>query len=641
MRVGRRQWIGSTVVAAAFTAAAAQAAPDRTLATLSLEELSNIEITSVSKRVERLSDAPTSVYVITSADIRRSGATKLVEALRLAPNLQVVQVHASDYSVTARGFASSAANKLLVLIDGRSVYTPLFSGVFWDVQEVMLEDVERIEVISGPGSTLWGVNAVNGVINVITREAAASEGSLVAAQAGQSGTRLSARHGSVESDFAWRLYATRTDDRHTDTQAGVAKDDAGHLTQLGLRADGAREGDRYTLQGDVYRGRYGQAPPGSISTGVPFEFGPITVSGSHLLARWERTLGQGGLQLQAYVDHTQRKVVPTYGDELTTFDLQVQHAIGPVGMHAPVWGVQIRRVWDQVDNSVYVAFLPARVVQDWASLFAQDEVALSDSLRLTIGARAEHNSYTGTEFLPTLRLAWKWSPQQLLWAAATRTVRAPSRLDHDTYVPGQPPFLLRGGPGFQSEIAKVFELGYRGQPAPGTSVSATLWQAEYERLRTQEIDFSVPFAYFANGMRSRTHGVELWGSAQLAPFWRVHAGYTRLWQDFSLEPGSSDAAGIAAAAGANPPDWWVLRNAFDLPGPVELDVALRHTGALAAPAVPAYTALDLRLGWRPLQGLDVAVTGRNLTGSGHGEFSEVSTRTQVRRAWGIEAAWRF
>jgi iron complex outermembrane receptor protein len=260
---------------------------------------------------------------------------------------------------------------------------------------------------------------------------------------------------------------------------------------------------------------------------------------------------------------------------------------------------------------------------------------------LTLGARAEHNDYTGTEFLPTLRLAWKWSPEHLLWAAATRTVRAPSRLDRDTFVPGEPPFLLRGGPDFQSEIARVYELGYRGQPAPGTSVSATLWHADYERLRTQEVDFSVPYAYFANGMRGRTHGVELWGSAQLSAFWRMHAGYSRLWQDLRLEPGSTDAPGLAAAEGANPPDWWILRNAFDLPGPVELDVVLRHVGALAAPAVPAYTVVDLRVGWRPLPALDLAVSGQDLTGSGHGEFTDVSTRTQVRRAWSVQAAWRF
>jgi iron complex outermembrane recepter protein len=643
MRVGRRKHIQSAFVACGIAAACAQAAPDPSLSTLSLEELSNIEITSVSKRSERLSDAPTSVFVITAADIRRSGAARLVEVLRLAPNLHVAGVSATDYTVTARGFASSSANKLLVLVDGRSVYSPLFSGVFWDVQEVMLEDVDRIEVISGPGSTLWGVNAVNGVINVITRSAASSEGSLVAARAGEEGSHLSARYGGAASeDFAWRLYATRTDDRRTETQAGVRKDDAGHLTQAGLRADGQLASGRFTLQGDIYGGRYGQPAPGSIATGEPFELGPITLSGAHLLSRWERALdGGGSLQVQGYVDQTRREVVPTFDDRQTTLDLQLQHAVAPVGMHNLVWGVQWRRGWDHVDNSTYVAFLPARRIEDWASLFAQDEVSLGQSLRLTLGARAEHNDYTGTEFLPTLRLAWKWSPEQLLWASATRTVRAPSRLDRDTFVPGQPTFLLRGGPDFQAEIARVYELGYRGQPAPDTSVSATVWHADYERLRTQEVDFSVPFAYFANGMRGSTRGVELWGSAQLASFWRVHAGYSRLWQDLSLVPGSTDVAGLAAAEGANPPDWWILRNAFDLPGAVELDVVLRHVGALAAPAVPAYTVADLRVDWRPMPALDLAVSGQNLMGRGHGEFTDVSTRTQLRRAWSVQAAWRF
>ena len=643
MRVGRRLFIRSTFVSCGFTAAIAPAAPDASLSSLSLEELSNIEITSVSKRTERLSDAPTSVFVITAADIRRSGATRLVEALRLAPNLHVAQVSAGDYTVTARGFASSSANKLLVLVDGRSVYSPLFSGVFWDVQEVVLEDVDRIEVISGPGSTLWGVNAVNGVINVITREAASGEGSLVSASVGEAGSHVSLRHGRAAGDgFAWRLYATRTDDRHTETQAGEPVNDTGHLTQAGLRADGALAGGRFTLQGDLYGGRHAQPAPGTIVTGVPFELGPITVSGSHLLARWQQGFEGGGrVQVQGYVDQTRREVVPTFDDRQTTLDLQLQHALAPIGPHELVWGMQWRRGWDHIDNSSYVAFLPARLIDDRASQFAQDEVTLSPTLRLTVGARAERNDYTGTEFLPTLRLAWKATPQQLLWAAATRTVRAPSRLDRDAYVPGEPPFLLRGGPGFLSEIAQVYEIGYRGQPAPQTSLSATVWHADYQRLRTQEIDFSVPYVYFANGMRGSTHGVELWGSAQLTSLWRLHAGYTRLWQDLKLQPGSNDAAGLAIAQGANPPDWWILRSSFDLPGPMELDLALRHVGALATPAVPAYTVVDLRWGFRPMRGLDLAVTGQNLTGQGHGEFSDVGTRAQLRRAWSVQAAWRF
>jgi iron complex outermembrane receptor protein len=640
-----RRRIGFLAAAAAAfgtTLCAAQPAQDLRLSELSLEELSNIEITSVSKRAERLSDAPTSVFVITSEDIRRSGATSLPEALRLAPNLQVARAYAKGYAISARGFNSSTANKLLVLIDGRSVYTPLYSGVFWDVQDVMLEDVERIEVISGPGGTLWGVNAVNGVINVITRGAAASQGGLVALGAGNDESRASARFGARTAEgLAWRLYATRTDLRSTETEAGTSVNDAGHHTQVGLRADAQRGADRFMLQAEAYRGRR-DPPLQDTDSGTQIDYGPITASGAHVPGLWERRLAGGAsVQLQAYVDRTKRNIVPILSDTQDTLDLQFQHSPGPIGTHTPVWGLQYRGGRDRVDNSIYIAFLPARLNQNWASLFAQDEIALADNLRLTLGARVEHNDYTGIEFLPTARLAWKWAPQQLLWAAASRTVRAPSRLDRDTFVPGQPPYQLRGGPNFQSELANVVELGYRGQPAPNTSLSATVFHADYDRLRTLQIDFSVPDVVLANGMEGHVRGLELWGSFQAMPSWRLHAGFSRLWQDLRLKPGSTDTGAVATAEGANPAYWWTLRSSLDLGPQTEFDLILRHVARLSNPDVPRYTALDMRLGWRPRPGVELSLSGQNLLGDGHGEFGDVSTRTQFKRALFAKAEWRF
>lgn len=630
---------------AALTAAPSVAQPraDQRLADLSLEELSQLEITSVSKRAERLSGAPTSVYVISAADIRRSGATHLAEALRLAPNLQVARVYNQGHTVSARGFNGSSANKLLVLIDGRSVYSPLFSGVFWDAQEVMLEDVERIEVISGPGSTLWGVNAVNGVINVITRAAAESQGNLLALAAGSREARVSARHGAaLGSGGAWRLYATHSDLRHTETADGTRVDDAGHLSQVGVRADLPRGADRFTLQAEAYRGRREQPAPGSISTGVPIERGPITLSGAHVLGRWERRLDAGAsFELQAYVDHTERDVVPTFADTQDIVDLQAQYTAAPAGRHQAVWGAQVRAGRDRLGNSVYVAFLPQRLDQRWASLFAQDEIALADNLRLTLGLRAERNSYTGTEFLPTARLAWQWAPQQLLWLAASRTVRAPSRLDRDIFVPGQPPFLLRGGPDVRSETARVYELGYRGQPTPRTTLSATVYRAEYDHLRTLQIDPGFTYFFIANGMQGRTQGLELWASWQALPRWRLHAGYSRLHQDLRLKPWSNDTSTVAAAEGANPSEWWQLRSALDLTEQIELDLVLRHVGRLAAPPVPSYATLDLRLGWRVRPGLELSLIGRNLNGDRHGEFANETTRTEFGRALLARLEWQF
>jgi iron complex outermembrane receptor protein len=641
-----RRPVGALAAAAAAfgsTLCMAQPTPDLRLSELSLEELSNIEITSVSKRAERLSDAPTSVFVITAADIRRSGANSLPEALRLAPNLQVARVSASNYNISARGLNSSQANKLLVLIDGRSVYSPLFAGVFWDVQDVMLEDVERIEVISGPGATLWGVNAVNGVINVITRSAGASAGTLVAAGAGNQENRVSVRHGaSTGAGLDWRIYASRSGQRHTETEAGLRVDDAGHHGQAGFRADWKDSDNRVMLKGDLYSGRHGQPLPGTISTGTPFALGEISLSGANLTGQWERRLREGAsVSVRAYYDRSERTVPPTFEDTQEIVDLELRYAAAAIGSHTPVFGAEYRYGRNRVVNSPFIAFLPAQQSQRWVSVFAQDEIALREDLRLTLGLRAERNDYTGTEYLPTARLAWKWGPDQLLWAAVSRSVRAPARLDRDTFVPGQPPFLLRGGPNVMAETARDVEIGYRGQLAPNATLSATLFHTVYDRLRTQEIDPSLTFVFFGNGMQGKTTGLELWGTYQATPAWRLHAGVSRLLMDLELKPGSNDAQAVDSAEGGNPPYWGSLRSSLDLSAQTEVDLILRHVARLSSPEVPRYTALDLRLGWRPRSDVELSLTGQNLLDGGHGEFTDVSTRTQFERALFAKVEWRF
>jgi iron complex outermembrane receptor protein len=618
-------------------ASALGAAPGvKDLKDLSIEELSNIEITSVSKRDEKLSDAPTSVFVITSEDIRRSGVTSLAEALRLAPNLQVAQVSANEYAISARGFNGTAANKLLVLIDGRSVYSPLFSGVFWDVQDVMIEDIERIEVISGSGGTLWGVNAVNGVINVITRSASHSQGGLAIAGGGNREDRASLRYGgSFGSDLSFRLYATHFDLRDTETRAGETKNDAAHQSQVGFRADWQHEADTFMVKGDGYTGREGQPPPGSISiSGMTFALGEISVSGANLVSRWEHGWeDSGAFSVQAYYDHTERRNPPTFEDSQNIVDLQLQYSAGPIGAHTATAGAEYRYGMDRVTNSIYIALLPPDLYQTWASLFAQDEIALRDSLHLTLGARAEHNDYTGTEILPTARLAWKWRPNELLWAAASRTDRAPSRLDHDTFVPGQAPFLLRGGPNVLAETADDYELGYRGQIGSAISLSATIFHTVYDRLRTQQVDPSFTYIFYANGMQGRTSGLELWGSYQATPIWRLNAGFSRLRQAFNLTPFNAiDIGTLQSTEGANPSRWGVLRSTLNLGPRGEFDVTLRYVGPLSQPVVSSYTALDLRVGWQLWSNLDLSLAGQNLLGSGHGEFTDVATRTDIKRA---------
>jgi iron complex outermembrane receptor protein len=642
----RNQWGCATAAIAMLGTAVAAAKPTLdNLTDLSLEELSNIEITSVSKRGERLSDAPTSVYVITGDDIRRAGATSLPEALRLAPNLQVARASANGWAISARGFNGSSANKLLVLIDGRSVYSPLFSGVFWDVQDLVLADIDRIEVISGPGGTLWGVNAVNGVVNVITRSSADTRERLLVAGAGDREAQLAFRQGGSMADGSLRIYAKANKRQHTETADGSFVDDASHTAQLGFRADWSQALDKITLQGDAYAGKRNQPLPGSLRlTGVDFALGTISVSGANLVSRWERRLADdASISAQLSVDHIERDVPPTFSDKLDIVDLQVQHAWRPSPAHALVWGAQYRMAFDHVVNGTsFLAFLPARVDQAWASVFAQDEITLGPTLRLTAGARIERNDYTGAEFLPNLRLAWKPSTSQLLWGAASRTVRAPSRLDRDIFVPAQPPFLLVGGPDFRSEVANVYELGYRGQPTSDSSLSVTLFHADYDRLHTQEYDPSRKIVFFGNEMKGTVRGLEMWGSVQASPAWRLRGGFSRLLQELQLKPGSIDTANsLASAEGANPSRQWMLRSSHDLPHQMEVDATLRYVSALPFPPVPSYLTLDLRWAWRPQPGLELSITGQNLLGPAHGEFTAESTRTAIARSVFVELVSRF
>jgi iron complex outermembrane receptor protein len=610
------------------TCALAQATQN--LADLTLEELSNLAITSVSKRAERLSDAPASVFVITADDLRHAGVTNLPDALRLAPNLQVAQLTADQTTISARGFNNNAGNKLLVLIDGRTVYSPLFSGVFWDAQDVMLEDVERIEVVSGPGGTLWGVNAVNGVINVITRAAKDTQGGLVTLTGGNLESTAAARYGGTAGENGhFRVYGKYFDRQHGVTQDGTAIHDEWHKKQAGFRADWAQTNDQLTLQGDVYDGREAQPEPGTINiTGVVRPLNLITISGLNLLGRLQHQLeGGSAITVQAYYDHTERDVPGTFDDRLDVIDLQFQHAL-PLGQsNALIWGAQYRYGMDEVLNSDFIAFLPSKVKQVWGSLFAQDKISLSDDVQLTLGARAETNDYTKPEFLPSIRLAWKVASDHLLWTAASRTVRAPSRIDRDFYYPAQAPFLINGGPQFQSEVAKVYELGYRGQPTSSTSLSVTVFHTVYDRLRTLEASplTVLPF-YFGNEMEGTATGLEAWGTVQATPSWRLSAGLTTMNKDLRLKPGSAGLNGGISAEGNDPDLSWNLRSNLNLSDQVELDAVLRHVSELPQPQVPEYTVLDLRLGWRPRPGLELSLGGRNLLGHGHAEFGNLATR---------------
>lgn len=587
------------------------------LSQLSLEQLSNVEISSVSRRREKLAQVPASLVVISADAIRRSGARSLPEALQLAPNLQVARVDANQVAISARGFNNAVGNKLLVLIDGRTVYAPYFSGVQWDQQDVLLDDVARIEVISGPGGSVWGTNAVNGVINIIRKPAAAT-GLLLRVDAGTDERAAALRHGgTLPGQGHWRAYAKLQQRDATETETGAAVTDRSRRWQLGWRADWLDGEDGLTLQGDVYRGDTADRMGGAQN------FGGVRTSGENLLARWTGRLeGSSRLRVRAYYDHVEREDAVLYSPRFTVLDLEAQHSLA-WGAHQIDWGGGWRSARDHITPGLLFGFVPDRTRQQWQNLFVQDEVHLADGLRLTVGTKFEHNDYTGWETLPSLRLAWSPSPRWQWWGSLSRAVRAPARLDRDLRLPPKPPFIIAGGAGFVSEVARVVELGHRGQPSSTLSYALTLYHHDWQRLRSGQ---PPPNAIVQNMITGNSWGLETWGHWQPLPWLRLSAGFNHLQQDLAVQPGSRDPVG-PSALGNDPPRQWQLRATLQPADRHELDVALRHVAALPQPVVPAYTVLDFNYGWRATPTLALTLGGRNLLHGRHAEANAAPDRS--------------
>ncbi|MCW5662132.1 MAG: TonB-dependent receptor [Burkholderiaceae bacterium] len=621
MGVASHVWAAACVFVAA--AQAADGPPPvlaaRELSDLSLEQLSNVVISTVSGRAEPLSGALGSVHVISGEDIRRSGATSLPEALRLAPNLQVAQAGALGYAITARGFNGTLANKLLVLMDGRSIYTPTFSGVFWEAHDLLLDDVERIEVISGPGGVLWGANAVNGVINIITRSAASTRGTLAGAAAGTHESGAFARYGGHIADGSFRVYAKQWRWKNLEDEGGTERRDGSERLQAGFRGDWERGRAAFTVQGDVYASEGNQTP------------NPQALHGANVLARWRHDLGNGdALRVQAYYDRTSREQQHLY-----IADVDVQHALARRGAHRVLWGAGLRHSRDRIQNSAALALIPAdKDLRSW-NVYLVDEIALGRNLDLSVGAKVDHNSYTGAEFLPSVRMGWRLTPQHLLWGAGSRAVRTPSRFDRELFLPGNPPFLLAGGPEFESEVANVYEIGYRGQLSTDASLSATAFFHDLDKVRT--VGPGPGAARVENNREGHTRGIETWGALRVTDGWRLQAGYTHLDTRLGVKPGQVDLQ-PPQNIGSDPRSWWNLRSTHDLGGGWEFDVLARHHGALANRGVPSYTAVDLRVGWRA-PALDVSLLLQNLFDPGHVEWAPAAA--QLERAALVKVTLRF
>ena len=610
--------------------------PPNVLKNLTLDQLMDIDVTSVSKRPERLFDTASAIQVITAEDIRRSGATSIPEALRLAPNLEVGQIDARQWAITARGFNNVFADKMLVLIDGRSVYTPLYAGVYWDVQDTLLEDLDRVEVISGPGATQWGANAVNGVISITTKSAKDTQGGLLLAGAGTElrGSAGARYGGQLAPGIYYRIYGKYSDRGDSVRPNGGMSNDAWRTTQGGFRVDwDAATGNAFTVQGDLYNGSMDQPGPANIRA-----------SGMNLLGRWTRTLAENSdLKLQLYFDRTYRRIPGSFTQSLNTTDLDFQHRL-PLGTtHDLVWGLGYRIVADDIVNTPANAFLPPRVTRQLFNAFAQDEITLSkDRLALTLGSKIEHDDYTEFELEPSARMSWTPDKQQTIWAAVSRAVRTPSRIDRDLFSPATPPYRIAGGSQVVPEKLIAYELGYRVQLDPSFVVSLATYVNHYDDLRSLE-PLSPPLAFpvaASSGFRGRSVGAELTAEWRITSAWRVRGGYTEMRVHSERQPGTVDR-GTRDGIARDPNHQLRLRSQWDLSAKWECDAEFRYVSAIANQAVPGYSEADLRVGWNLSSMWEISVVGQNLLHSHHPEFNAAGSRREIERSVYTKASWRF
>ena len=614
-RLYRRLYKSVAPAALGLILAAGAARADATLSdlsALSIEELANVPVTSVSRRPQPLSQAPASIYVINQDDIRRTAGTSIPEILRLAPNLQVARVNSASYGISARGFNHSTAtsNKLLVLMDGRTVYSPLFSGTFWDAQHTMLADIDRVEVISGPAGTLWGSNAVNGVINITSKNSRETQGTLVDARAGSLQDNLSARHGGMlGTNTSYRVYATGIHNRALSRVDRLASHDGWSNLQGGFRADWADATDTATLQGDLYRGK-GEVVPGQIANTM--------IAGQNLMASWSRQMeDRSTFKLQAYYDHARRTALSGIRATVDTYDISTQYDFAMGETQTIVVGGGYRLTDDLFLGGPATSFLsPARKSLGLGNVFVQDTITLNPALSLTLGVKLEHNDYTGAEFMPDARLAWRASDTSVVWLSAARAVRTPSRFDTELFATT----TFAGGAGFVSEDLLAFELGYRGQPLSDVSVSVSAFFNIYDDLRTVEATTPTVFPLMIkNGMDGNTYGAAAWGTYAATDWWRLKAGANVLRKELHLKPGSRDFFGVAFA-GNDPSFQFQAQSDMDLGQDVNFNVSLRSIDALASPRVGAYTEADAKISWRVVDNLQLSLAGMNLLHERHVEF---------------------
>jgi len=626
--------LAAGVLPAAAQVVAEPSDPLTELSRMSLEQLSKVEVTSVSKGAQSLSSAPASIYVITREEILRTGVLSVPEALRLAPNLQITQLTSSSYSNGSRGFAGAPdvqnfSNKILLLIDGRSVYSPLFSGIDYDMQDVLMDDVDRIEVISGPGATMWGANAMNGVVNIITRKASESHGTLVRLDGGAEEQAAALRYGGdLGTNGAFRVYAKWFDRGDTEFADGDSAEDDWSKVQTGFRLDTAAGKNSFTVQGD-----YQTLDQGFLGTS------DVNSTGANLLGRWEHAGDRLTTSAQVYYDRVDRGHAPSgLAFDIDTYDFDLQQSADVGARHRLVWGLG-RRYNDYHTVNNDLAFVPNHRTLALTNLFVQDSITLTEELKLTAGIKFEDNSYSDWSALPDVRLSWAPNDKTLFWLAGSRAIRSPTPFDTDVqeFVGGQ--LFVLGDPDFKPEKVTAYELGYRGNPDAKVSFSATVFYDEYDDLRTIEV---TPVVFlplrWGNLMEGSAYGIEAWADIQLTPWWRISPGLRSLHKDLEASDGATELVGVRQA-GNDPSSRAYLKSSMDLRR-FSIDVMLRKVGRLPDPELDDYTEMSARVAWRVSDRLEVAVKGFNLLNETHREYAEPEGRL-VRRSVMAELRYSY
>jgi iron complex outermembrane receptor protein len=640
--------------------------PPGDLTQVSIENLMNMEVTSVSRKEQKLSQVAAAIFVISPEDIRRSGATNIPELLRMAPGLDVAQINANTWAISARGFNLQFASKLLVLIDGRAVYTPLFGGVNWDTQGVPLEDIERIEVIRGPGGAVWGANAVNGVINIITKKAGETPGILATGGGGTQALEFGTLRygGKIARSTSYRIFTTYQNNNHSPGLNGQDGEDGWHLLHGGFRADTRlSQKDSLTTQGDVYTGSEGAvithavfSPPDNVDVERL-----VTLSGGNILGRWNHVFSsRRDATLQFYFDEY-RRGGPSDIDVRDTIDFDFQNHVVLGTRQDLIWGVGYRHTVDDTEGTVDEALVPADSSKQLFNLFVQDQITLKPNrLNLYVGTKLEDSYFTGFDLLPSIHLSWTPNAHRTFWAGISRASRTPTRRDVGLVadlaaLPGPAEVVLLGNPHIQSEHVIAYELGYRAQPTERFSIDVAAFVSAYHNLESTEPQppfiepGSVPPLLvfpklLGNKMHGTTDGVEAFIKWKVVNHWTISPGYSFLQMLLHTDANSLDTTSVVQVEGANPRHQAQLRSHLELWRGFAWDANAYFVGRLPAQSVPSYTRLDSQLTWRLRESVSLSVVGQNLIEDHHVEFNDPFQRVnsaQVKRSAYAKFTWQF